>query len=336
MKHMNFSQAIDDAIAQAMAQNSNIIVFGEDVRLLRRNLLVRFGPKRVMDTPISESAFLGTGVAAAMAGLRPVVEFYMVDFLGVAMDAILNHAAKLETFSGGKWTAPLVVRAPCGGGYGDGGQHEQSLWGWLAHIPGIAVVVPSNPADAGGLMYTALNYDGPVVFMEHKLLSEYHLDYLASGGRKTVQYDIPEDGRRGPVPSIWEPIPFGKCVYKRHGDDLTIASIGVGVHRAIQAADILLEYGISASVIDLRSIAPLDVKTLCEDVSQTGRLMVVDEDYETFGLSGELAAIVSEAGIPFRFSRVCTQTTIPYARRLEDATLPNIERIYLAAEKIMT
>lgn len=134
MKTMYFTEAIDDALAQAMAQDSRIILFGEDVPLLRRNLLVRFGPNRVIATPISESAFLGAGVAAAMVGLRPVVELYMVDFLSVAMDALLNHAAKIESFSGGKWTAPVVVRTPCGGGYGDGGQHEQSLWGWLAHI----------------------------------------------------------------------------------------------------------------------------------------------------------------------------------------------------------
>jgi pyruvate dehydrogenase E1 component beta subunit len=335
MKEMNFSQAIDDAIAQAMGEDSSVIVFGEDIQLLRRNLLVRFGPKRVLNTPISESAFLGAGVAAAMAGLKPVVEFYMVDFLGVAMDALINHAAKLETFSGGKWRAPLVVRAPCGGGYGDGGQHEQSLWGWLAHIPGISVLVPSTPADAGGLMYGSLLHDGPVIFLEHKLLSEYHLEYLGSGGRKTVQYDIPEVGRRGPVPSKWEPVPFGKSVYRRQGTDITIASIGVSVHRAIQAADILSKDGISVSVIDLRSIVPLDANTLCEDVSVTGRMLVVDEDYESFGLSGELAAVVSEMAIPYKFARVCTQTTIPYARHLEDAILPNVDRILAAAKKIM-
>ncbi len=155
MKTMSFTDAVDDALGQAMAADDRIILFGEDVPLLRRNLLVRFGPQRVRGTPISESAFLGAGVAAAMTGLRPVIEVYMVDFLGVAMDALLNHAAKLESFSGGNWTAPIVVRAPCGGGYGDGGQHEQSLWGWLAHIPGLTVVVPSNPADAGGLMLAA-------------------------------------------------------------------------------------------------------------------------------------------------------------------------------------
>jgi pyruvate/2-oxoglutarate/acetoin dehydrogenase E1 component len=194
MRTMFFTEAIDDALAQAMADDSRIIIFGEDVQLLRRNLLVRFGPKRVRGTPISESAFLGAGVSAAMAGLRPVVELYMVDFLGVAMDAMLNHAAKLETFSGGKWTAPVVVRAPCGGGYGDGGQHEQSLWGWLAHIPGLAVVIPSTPADAGGLMLAALQANGPVVFLEHKLLSESWLEFLGQGGGKMSIMTYPLKG----------------------------------------------------------------------------------------------------------------------------------------------
>jgi pyruvate dehydrogenase E1 component beta subunit len=184
-------------------------------------------------------------------------------------------------------------------------------------------------------MYAALQCGGPVVFLEHKLLSEYHLDYLGSGGRKTVQYDIPEVGKRGPVPSKWEPVPFGKSVHRRHGTDITIASIGVSVHRAIQAADILSTDGISASVIDLRSVVPLDVNTLCEDVSVTGRLLVVDEDYESFGLSGELAAVVSETTIPYKYARVCTQTTIPYARHMEDAVLPNVDRILMAAKKIM-
>ncbi|KPL06514.1 pyruvate dehydrogenase [bacterium SM23_57] len=335
MKYMNFSQAIDDAITQAMVEDPRIIIFGEDIQLLRRNLLVRFGPKRVLNTPISESAFLGAGVAAAMAGIRPIVEFYMVDFLAVAMDALLNHAAKLETFSNGKWNAPLVIRMPCGGGYGDAGQHEQALWGWLAHIPGITVVVPSNPADAGGLMYNALLQDKPVVFMEHKYLSENYLDFLGSGGRETVQFDPPAAGWRGPVPASWQPVPFGKARFWRHGGDLTIVSVGVSVHRAVEAAGSLEKVGISTSVIDLRSITPLDKETLCEEVSQTGRLLVVDEDYETFGLSGEIAAIISEAGIPVKFARVCTRTTIPYARYLEDATLPNVERICSAAHQLM-
>jgi pyruvate/2-oxoglutarate/acetoin dehydrogenase E1 component len=332
---MFFSEAIDEALAHAMADDPRIIVFGEDVPLLRRNLLVRFGPNRVRGTPISESAFLGAGVAAAMAGLRPVVELYMVDFIGVAMDALLNHGAKLETFSGGKWSAPLVVRAPCGGGYGDAGQHEQSLWGWLAHIPGLAVVVPSTPADAGGLMLGALDHDGPVVFLESKLLSESWLEFLGSGGRRTVEYDVPAEGARGPVPRKWEPVPLGQAVLRRAGQDVTLVSVGVGVHRALEAADALGEEGIAAGVLDLRTISPLDKATLCEVVAQTGRLLVVDEDYEGFGLSGELAAVVLEAGIPVKYARVCTQTTIPYARHLEDQTLPNVARIRASVKQLM-
>ncbi len=330
MKTMFFSEAIDDALAQAMAEDPRIVLFGEDTPLLRRNLLVRFGPKRVRGTPISESAFLGASVAAAMAGMRPVVEMYMVDFLAVGMDALLNHAAKLETFSGGKWKAPVVIRVPCGGGYGDGGQHEQTLWGWLAHIPGLTVVVPSTPADAGGLFLAALQHDGPVIFLEHKLLSETWLEFLGSGARRTVQYDIPSKGSRGEVPKKWKAAPIGKAVVRRTGDDVTIVSVGVGVHRALQAAKSMEEEGISVGVVDLRTISPLDKTTVCEMVAQTGRLLVVDEDYEGFGLSGEICAIAMEKGISFKFARVCTRTTIPYAREQEDQTLPNVGRIRTA------
>ncbi len=335
MRNMFFTQAIDDALAQAMAADPRIILFGEDVPLIRRNLLARFGPDRVRNAPISESAFLGAGVAAAMAGLRPVVEMYMVDFLGVCMDALLNHAAKVAAFSGGKWSAPLVVRCPCSGGYGDGGQHEQSLWGWLAHIPGLTVIVPSTPADAGGLMLAALQLDGPVIFLESKLLSETWLEFLGSGGRATVQYAIPASGRRGPVPKKWEALPIGKAALRRTGVDLSIVSLGIGVHRALEAAERLEEEGISASVLDLRTVSPLDRTALCELASQTGRLLVVDEDYQGFGLSGEVAALLLEAGLSVKYARVCTQTTIPYARHLEDQTLPNVERICAAARELV-
>jgi pyruvate dehydrogenase E1 component beta subunit len=302
---------------------------------MRKILLTQFGPKRIRNTPISESAFLGAGVAAAMSGLRPVVEIYMVDFLGVCMDALINHAAKLKEFSGGKWNAPLVVRAPCSGGYGDGGQHEQSLWGWLAHIPGLTVMVPSTPAEAGGLMLAALQQDGPVLFLESKLISEMWLEFMGSGGRKSVEYDIPAEGAEGNVPDKWEPLPVGKAAMRREGSDITIVSVGIGVHRAMDAALTLEKEWISAGVLDLRTVSPLDTEAVCNTVAKTGRLLVVDEDYEKFGLSGELAAIVLEAGINCKFERVCTQTTIPYARHLEDAVLPNTERICDAARRLM-
>jgi len=327
MRNSLFTQAVDDVLAQAMAKDPRVIIMGEDVPMLRSNLLVRFGPNRVLGTPISESSFLGAGVAASMAGLRPVVEVYMVDFLGVCMDALLNHASKVEAFSGGKWTAPVVVRAPCGGGYGDGGQHEQSLWGWLAHIPGLTVVVPSTPADAGGLMLAALQHNGPVIFFEHKLLSEMWLEIMGSGGRTTTQYDVPGGGAKGTVSKHMEPIPIGKAVLRRSGSDITIVSVGVGVHRALEAAELLEKEYISASVLDLRTVSPLDKTLVCESVAQTGSLLVVDEDYESFGLSGELSAVVSETSITCKFARVCTQTTIPYSRSKEDQVLPNVDRI---------
>lgn len=333
-RHLTFAEAIEDALAQAMAENDRIIIFGEDVHMLRVNLYARFGRDRVMPAPISESAFLGAAVAAAMAGLKPVVEIMLVDFLGVAMDALLNHAAKIEAFSGGKWNVPLVIRVSCGGGYGDGGQHEQSLWGWLAHIPGITVVVPSIPQDAGGLMLSALNHAGPVVYFEHKLLADYWLDYMGAGGRDTVSFDVPADGMYGPVPDTWQPTPIGKAAIPREGRDISLVSAGVGVHRALSAAQHLEEKGISAEVLDLRTVFPLDKRALLNSVTKTGRLLVVDEDYKAFGLSGELAAVLLEENVRMAYSRVCTEETIPYARDMEDRALPNVERIVAAALKL--
>ena len=335
MRNLTFANAIEDALAQAMSSDPRIIILGEDVRGLRANLLVRFGPERVRNTPISEAAFLGASVTAAMAGLRPVAEIMLVDFISVAMDALLNHAAKVEAFSGGKWKVPLVVRTAAGGGYGDGGQHEQCLWGWLAHIPGLAVVVPSNPADAGGLMLAALQQESPVVYLEHKLLAENWLNSLGAGGRKTIQYDVPQAGARGEVPDTWTPTPIGQAAIVREGSDMTMISLGVSVHRCLEAANLLQEQGVSAGVIDLRTVCPLDVGTICQEVGKTRRMLVVDEDYQGFGLSGELAAVVLEAGITTLYHRVCTENTIPYARMLEDQTLPNTDRILAASQQLL-
>lgn len=335
MRKMSFSEAVEDALLQAMTEDPRIIYIGEDAHTYRMNLFVRFGEKRVRPAPISEAAFLGAAVTAAMTGLRPVVEFALVDFIGVAMDAILNHAAKVKDFSGGRWNVPLVVRAPCGGGYGDGGQHEQSLWGWLAHIPGLSVVVPSNPKDAGCLMLTALEHEDPVIYCEHGLLAEAWLEYMGRGGRKSVEYDIPADGASGLVPDRWESIPLGKASVLKEGKDLTLVSLGVGVHRCLEAALALEDKGASVCVIDLRTVVPLDRETIVANVSESERMLVVDEDYKNFGLSGELAATVMEAGIPAKFRRVCTETTIPYSRRLEDETLPSTQKILDTANNML-
>jgi acetoin:2,6-dichlorophenolindophenol oxidoreductase subunit beta len=335
MKTMTYAQAIEDALAQAMAADERVVIFGEDVPALRMNLYARFGDRRVRQTPISESAFLGAAVGAAMAGLRPVAELIMIDFVAVAADALVNQAAKIETFTGGRWQVPLVIRAGCGGGYGDGGQHEQALWGWLAHIPGIKVVVPSTPADAGGLLTAAIEDDGPVVFLEHQLLAEDWLDYLGAGGRTTVAYDVPAEGRMGEVPDRWEPTPIGQAALRRTGADLTMAGVGVGIHRAAAAAELLAQEGIAASVLDLRSIAPLDREAVVRDVRRTGRLLVVDEDYRDFGLTGELAATILEADLPARYARVAVEGTIPFDPARERMALPNVERIVTAARHLM-
>ena len=335
MAMMKYGEVIEDAVGSSMAEDDRIVLLGEDSQAYRRNLLARFGPRRVRNSPISESALVGAAVTAAMAGLRPLIDITLVDFIGVAMDALLNHAAKVEAFSGGKWQAPMVLWAACGAGYGDGGQHMQSLWGWLAHIPGLTVVIPSTPADAGNLMYSALKHDGPVIFLEHKLLADYWLDWMGGSQRPNVAFDVPDEGRKGPVPRRWQVVPFGQGAVKRKGKDITVVSVGVGVHRALKAAVELESQGISLEVIDLRTVSPLDNRLVIDSVNSTGRLLVVDEDYRGFGLSGEVAAVALEAGLSFSYRRVCTEDTIPYARHLEDQALPNVERISAAARELM-
>ena len=335
MADTSFSEAVERALALAMARDPRVVVIGEDVRMLRRNAFVRFGGDRVVDSPISESALLGTALGASMAGLRPVVEVMFVDFIGVALDQLLNHAAKLEAFSGGRWQAPLVVRAACGGGYGDAGQHEQALWGLLAGIPGLSVVVPATPADAAGLLLSAIAAPGPVVFLEHKLLSEQWLDYVGGASRAGVDFDVPAAGAHGEVAPEPAPVPLGVAARRRQGTDLVMVSLGVGVHRCVEAADRLAAEGLSAAVLDLRSVAPLDSEAVVDLAWRTRRVLVVDEDYTRGGLSGEVAALLAERGVAAAYGRVTTEETIPYARDLEVAVLPNTERVMDGARALM-
>jgi pyruvate/2-oxoglutarate/acetoin dehydrogenase E1 component len=335
MTLMQFDEAVEAGLAAAMEADDRVVTFGEDVRLLRRNLYVRFGGDRVRNAPISESAFLGAAVGAAMAGLRPVVEIMMVDFLGVCFDGLINEAAKIEGFSGGRWKVPMVVRTACGGGYGDGGQHEQCLWGLISGIPGLSVVVPSNPADAAGLMISAVQHESPVVYMDHKLLTSYWTDWLGGDSRANVSFDVPAAGAKGEVPQPITPLPLGKSATLREGADLAMISLGVSVHRCMEAAEALAADGVQATVIDLRSVAPMDTEAVLETARRVGRVLVVDEDYLGFGLSGEIAARISEAGVGVRFARVATESTIPFARDLEDETLPNVKRILTAAKSLL-
>jgi pyruvate dehydrogenase E1 component beta subunit len=334
MRELTFAAAIEEALDLAMSSDERVIFLGEDVAMLRRNLRVRHGDDRVRDAPISESAFLGAAVAAALGGLRPVVEIMLIDFIGVAFDQLLNHAAKYADFSGGHWNVPLVVRAACGGGYGDGGQHSQALWGLLAGVPGLHVVVPSTPADAAGLFLSAIESDSPVVFLEHKLLSDYWLDYLGGASRDTVAFDVPSKGAFGPVPDPPVPVDIGSAVVRREGDDVALVSLGVEVHRCLETADRLATEGAEATVIDLRSVSPLDRKTVLDAGRTTGAVVVVDEDYIRGGLSGEIAATLAEDRVEVAFARVAVERTIPYARHLEIETLPNVDRIVEAARSL--
>lgn len=334
MSTLRFGAAVDAGLAAAMAEDDSVVTWGEDVRLLRRELLVRFGKDRVLDAPISEAAFVQAGVGAALGGLRPVVEVMLADFLATAWSALLNSVAKVTDFSGGRWRLPLVVRTACGGWYGDGGQHEQALWGSLAGIPGLKVVVPSTPADAAGLMLAAVRDDDPVVVLEHKLLSEAWLDYLGGSTRGNLALDVPAAGAAGEVPQPVRPTPIGTATLRREGRDLSLVAVGVGVHRALEAADRLATEGIEAAVLDLRTVAPLDREAVVEVATRTGRLVVVDEDYIRAGLSGEIAAVLSEDGVGARYARVAVEGTIPFDRGREHQALPNVDRILQAAKAL--
>ncbi len=331
MRKLSLGQAIDAAIEDAMAVDETIVLMGEDVHLLRAPLFARFGQERVLNAPISESAFIGAAVGAAMGGLRPIVELYMVDFMAVAFDAVLNHMAKLEAQTGGQWSCPLLLRAPCGGGYGDGGQHGQTLWGMLASIPGLRVLVPSVPSDAYAMTAAALVERGPVILMEPKLLSEEWLEFLGRCGRTTMDFDVPSVAKGQQI----EPAVFtGRAIVRRVGTDVTLCSMAVGVHRALEAARQLAREQIDCEVIDLRSLRPLDTATVLASVKKTGRLVVVDEDYRECGIASELAAAALEAGLAPSFARVCVEDTLPYARHLEQAALPNVERIRQAVSDV--
>lgn len=334
MTALSFAAAVDAGLATAMAHDENVITFGLDVRLLRRDLLVRFGPDRVLDAPISESAYVHAAVTAAMAGLRPVTEVMMVDFLTVAWSALVNGAVEFPAFSDGAVRVPMVLRTSCGGGYGDGGQHEKCLWGMLATIPGLVVAVPSTPADAAGLMLAAVESDDTVVLLEHKLLADYWRDFLGGENRPSVSFDVPETGRTAEVPDPVVPIPLGRAAIRRDGSDVVLLSLGVAVHRCQRAAEVLAADGVDVAVVDLRAAAPIDADVILPLAGRCGRVVVVDEDPVHGGLSGEIAAMLLESGVRPAFTRVGVPGTLPFARRLEDSVLPSAASIVAAVRRM--
>ena len=331
-RKLTVSKAIVEAIAGEMDRDPTVFALGEDIGKYggvfgqTAGLLERFGSDRIIDTPISETGFIGAAVGAATEGMRPIVELMFVDFFGVCMDQIYNHMAKIHFFSGGNVKVPMVLTTAVGGGYSDGGQHSQCLWGTFAHLPGMKVVVPSSPADAKGLMISAIRDDNPVVYMFHKGIMG--LSWMSKTARSL-----------GPVPRESYETPLGKANVVRQGSDVSIVTLSLSVHHALDVADELADVGIDCEVVDLRSLVPLDTETVLESVAKTGRLLVVDEDYESFGLSGEIITRVAEHD-PTIFTtppmRVCVPDgSLPYARPLEMAVLPTAERIRAAVVTMM-
>lgn len=328
-RKLSTAKAIQEAISQRMARDESVFVMGEDVGPYggifssTTGLIDQFGPDRVIDTPISETAFIGLGIGAAVEGMRPVVELMFADFFGVCMDQIYNHMAKIHFESGGNVKVPMVLMTATGGGYSDGAQHSQCLWGTFAHLPGMKVVVPSNPYDAKGLMSAAIESDDPVVFMFHKGIMG--LGWMAKNKRSI-----------GAVPEEEYIVPIGKAKVAREGTDVTIVTLSLSVQHSLDVAEKLEAEGISVEVIDLRSLVPLDRDAIVRSVTKTGRLIVVDEDYQSFGLSGEIIAVVAEHDPTLlkSVSRVCVpDVPIPYARELEYAVLPTPARIEAAVRE---
>ena len=330
-RKLTIARAMAESIAQEMRIDPTVFVMGEDIADLggvfgnTRGLADEFGKERIRDTPISETGFIGAAVGAAQDGMRPVVELMFVDFFGVCFDAIYNLMAKNTYFSGGNFKVPMVLMTSTGGGYSDAGQHSQCLYGSFAHLPGMKVVSPSNAYDAKGLMTAAIRDNNPVIYMYHKGLQG--MGWLGTEAGANVH--VPEEAYE---------VEIGKAAIAREGRDLTIVSIAMGVHHALKAAKALEADGISAEVVDLRSLVPLDRETVRASVRKTGRLIVVDEDYQSYGVSGEIIATVCEASDislkapPRRIAY--PDVPIPFARVMEQYCLPNPEKVAGAAREI--
>jgi pyruvate/2-oxoglutarate/acetoin dehydrogenase E1 component len=326
------NKAMAEAIMQEMERDPSVFVMGEDVGAYggifgsTEGLFKRFGPERVLDTPISETAFIGAAIGAAAEGLRPIVELMFVDFFGVCMDQIYNHMAKIHYMSGGGVKLPLVLMTAVGGGYNDAAQHSQTLYATFAHVPGLKVVAPSTPYDLKGMMISAIRDDNPVLFMFHKSLQ-------GLGWMDQI------DAAIGHVPEEPYTVPIGQASVVREGTDVTIVGIQMMRHAALAAAERLKDDGIEAEVIDLRSLVPLDKRTILDSVRKTHRLLVVDEDYLSYGMTAEIAAVVAEEALydleaPIRRLAV-PDVPIPYSRPLEKFVLPDPDKIYDAAKKLV-
>ena len=333
MSIKTFRQALNEALHLEMSRDKNVIIFGEDVCGgtggtgekdawggafgVTKGLLSEFGPDRIMDTPITESAFVGAAVGAAMTGLRPVTEIMFVDFLGVCFDQIFNQAAKVRYMFGGKADMPMVLRASYGAGASSASQHSQALYPIFTHIPGLKVVVPSNPYDAKGLLINAIRDEDPVIFLEHKMLYDFS----------------------GEVPDEAYTVPFGEAGIIREGKDVTLISLGKMVNVCQEAADELAKENVAASILDLRTISPLDEETILEFTEETGRMVIVDEAYPRCGVAADVSSIIVEKAFSDLKAPIKKVTPphspVPYAPNLEQAFLPSSQNVIDAVKEVI-
>jgi acetoin:2,6-dichlorophenolindophenol oxidoreductase subunit beta len=324
-RQITYAEALNEALREEMRRDPCVFVMGEDVAVwggggvfgVTKGLVEEFGTERVRDTPISEEAIAAVAIGAAATGSRPVAEIMYVDFIGLAMEPIVNQAAKLRYMFGGKARVPLVIRAQEGAGRGNAAQHSQSLEAWFCHIPGLKVVTPSTPADAKGLLKSAIRDDNPVIFLEHKVL------YFA----------------RGPVPDGEYTIPLGVAEIKREGKHVTVVGVHTMVGKALKAAEQLADEGIELEVIDPRTLVPLDEQTIIDSVKKTGRLIVSHEAYTRGGYGAEIISRVVSSAFDYLDAppqRVCARDVpVPYNATLETAALPQVEDLVAVARALV-
>jgi pyruvate/2-oxoglutarate/acetoin dehydrogenase E1 component len=322
IREITLGQAIREALAEEMRRDPRVFIIGEDVAeagtpfKVLSGLVEEFGPARVIDSPISEAGITGLGVGGAMTGMRPVVDIMFGDFITLAMDQIVNQAAKVHYMSGGKLKVPLVVRTTMGATRRSAAQHSQSLHAWVSHVPGLKVVLPSTPYDAKGLLKTAIRDDNPVVFFEDKMM--YQL--------------------KGQVPEGEYTIPFGVADIKRPGTDISIVATSSMVQVALSAAEMLEQLGISAEVIDPRTTFPLDKQTLIESAKKTSRAIVVDEGYERYGVTAEIASVIADGAFYYLDAPVkrmgAMDVPVPFSPALEDLTVPTPESVVELAKTL--
>jgi pyruvate/2-oxoglutarate/acetoin dehydrogenase E1 component len=319
VRELTMAEAVREALSEEMRRDPSVFVIGEDVAeagtpfKVLSGMVEEFGKARVIDTPISEPGFTGIGVGAAMTGLRPVVDIMFGDFLTLVMDQLVNQAAKVHYMSGGAWKVPMVLRTTLGASRRSAAQHSQSLQAWLSHVPGLKVALPSTPYDAKGLLKTAIRDDNPVIFFEDKMMFRL----------------------KGPVPVEDYSIPFGVADIKREGEDITIVATSSMVQVALGAATLLEEAGISAEVVDPRTTWPLDEKTLIESAKKTSRAIVLDEGYEKYGVTAEIASVIAAGAfydLDAPVKRIgAMHVPIPFSPPLEDATIPTEKSVFEAA-----